>query len=439
VDGKTVSTLTDAEKEALKKQICSLLRPGDIICIRRTTGSGHAMLYVGNGMIIHSGGSNYSNTNKTDTHEATIRMRMVEDLFDPSIYAETSCVYNLKSFSIVRPQNNTTPKISNNTANRVENMQGIIAEKVTSTAMGQTVNPGDKVTCSFYLFNTTDEDRQVVITDELSAQATFVPDPGNSWLLLDNKLYLDTVVPANTRVCVQYTLQVKADAPANTILDGAKATVNGVVHKCYDTVVANTLTTDQQQKILEAVNTVKAMDVSGLTSVQIANLIYKTAFGVDNIFGEKVQTYPDLLNGNGKNNVGIFNSTINYSDNAIVCLTDANPSNAARMVPPGMFGGHNVYLSKTPRETLYRYLDLANSPFRSRYYWEKDLVVGDLYLLKATEQDSLYIYIGNDTFVSLGGGHTLFSEHSVKDRFAYSPATVWKYHAVLRPSLVLDI
>ena len=103
--GTYVSTLDEEGKAALKAQIISLLRPGDIINIRRTTGSGHAMLYVGNGIIIHSSGSSYSDTNKTDTHEATIRFRMVEDLFDPALYNETSCVYNLASFSLLRLQN----------------------------------------------------------------------------------------------------------------------------------------------------------------------------------------------------------------------------------------------------------------------------------------------------------------------------------------------
>ena len=157
-------------------------------------------------------------------------------------------------------------------------------------------------------------------------------------------------------------------------------------------------------------------------------------------------TYADLFNGSGVKNVGIFNDTTYWSDPNIHCLADSNPSNAARMVAPGMYGGKYVYDSGNYNEEYERYMCPIEkvTPFNrkrlhSRYYWEKDLVVGDIYLLRGEEQESLYIYVGNDTFVSLGGGHTLFSELSVSERFRYSPASCWKFHAVLRPSIVLDI
>ena len=429
------SKITEEEKAEKTALICSLLRPGDIICIRRTTGSGHAMLYVGNGLIIHSSGSNYSTKNQTDTHEATIRFRAVMDLFDESIAGSTSYVFKLESFSIVRPQNNYKAKITQNTINRVNDMEGIIAEKVSSTAMGKTVNPGDTITYTFCLFNTTDKVKQVTIRDEISQFAAFqsATDGGTC---ADKIVSWNISVPADTRMSVSYTVKVNDGVAANSKIDGAKGTVGGVLHKCYDTIVANTLTADQQQKLVEAVGTVSKMDVSGLNPVQIANLIYKTAFGVDNIFGEAVTTYAELFNGGGKDNVGVFNDAGGFSDKAIVVLTDANPSNAAKMVAPGLYGGHNVYSSETAGETYYRYLSLADRPLRSRYYWEKDLVVGDLYLLRGSTQESLYIYIGNDTFVTLGGK---FATRTVTERFGYSPSTDWKYHAVLRPSFVLDI
>jgi hypothetical protein len=249
---------------------------------------------------------------------------------------------------------------------------------------------------------------------------------------------------------VSYKVKVNAGVATYTAIDGSKATINGVVHKCLDTYVANTLTAAQQKQIVEAVKTVKNMDVSGLNSVQIANLIYKTAFGVDNIFGENVTNYAELLNGNGKKNVGIFNDTSYWADRNVLSLMESNKSDAAMMVAPGMHGGLYVYSSSTASETYYRYtypvemqLPTNRRALRSRYYWEKDLVVGDIYLLKGmgedTTQESLYIYIGNDTFVSLGEGHSLFSELSVTERFGYTPASYWKYHAVLRPSMVLDI
>ena len=428
--------VSDEEKAEKTEQICSLLRPGDIICIRRTTGSGHAMLYVGNGLIIHSSGSSYSNANKTDTHEATIRFRAVMDLFDASIAGKTSYVFNLKSFSIVRPQNNTTAKVTENAENRVENMQGIIAEKVSSTAMGKTVNCGDTVTYTFYIFNTTKQEKQVVIKDELSQYTTFqsATDGGTC---ADNVISWNLKIPADTRIPVSYTVKVKDDVTPNSKIDGAKATVNGVLHKCYDTVIANTLTTQEQTKLTETVNTLKNAN-PGLTTIALANRIYKTAFQVDNLFGSDVKTIADLINGSGTNNVGIFNDSSNYSNTDILVLSDLNKSNACQMVAPGLFGGHNVYTSRNAAEPFYRYLSLADGPLRSRYFWEKDLVIGDLLVMQGEETEVLYIYTGNNTFVSLNA-EDLFADHTVTDLFGYAPSTDWLYTAVLRPSLVLEL
>jgi len=447
VGDKIVSTLSQAERDAIMEQYISLLRPGDVICYRyhpSLGSSGHAMLYVGNGLIIHSSGSNYSDKNKTDTHEASIRFMAVSELFDPEI-SERRYMFTHERFAIVRPQNLYGTFMTMNARSRVNNMVGVIAEKVSSTAMGKTVSAGDEITYTFYIFNTNAEPKDFSITDLVSPYTTFV-SATDGGACTDGTVSWSIQVPADTRISVSYTVKVNSGIPRFTKIDGGQAKINGVSFMCFNTYVANTLTAAEQQKIVEAVKTVKGMDVTGLTSVQIANLIYKTAFGVDNIFGEQVTTYADLFNGSGVKNVGIFNDTTYWSDPNIYCLADSNPSNAATMVAPGMYGGKYVYDSGNYKEEYERYLHPIEkvTPFnlrrvRSRYYWEKDLVIGDIYLLRGETQESLYIYIGDDTFVSLGAGHELFSEQSVSERFRYTPATPWKYHAVLRPSIVLDI
>lgn len=461
--GKYVSTMTAEEQAATKELIISLLRPGDIICIRRTTSSGHAMLYAGNGTIIHSSGSSYSDTNKTDTHEATIRFRMVEDLFDPSIYNSTSYVFNLVSFSIVRLQNlKSDAAPTENTLNRVENMQGVCAEKVSSTAMGKTVNCGDEITYTFHIFNTNKAEKAFAIRDILDENVTFV-SATNGGVADGSNISWDIVVPAETRVSVSYTVKVKDGLANYTEINNTKATINGVMHRCHNTYVANTLTTDQQQTLLAAIETVKGMDVSGLNSVELVELIYKTAFGVDDLFGEKVTNFSMLLDGGanqdknnpvlGEDNVGIFNDTKYWSSTSstttnrnAVSFMDSNTSKPALMVAPGMWGGGLVYNSSYNKdgrdERSLRYKDIDGSTvLRSRYYWEKDLVIGDVYVLKGSSSEWLFIYVGNNTFVTMAAGTTydVFEEVSVSYLFEYTPHSTWKKHAVLRPSITLDI
>lgn len=448
-----VSTLTDAEKAALKQQICSLLRPGDIICIRRTSGSGHAMLYVGNGTIIHSSGSSYSQASKMETHEASIRFRMVEDLFDANIYAHTSCVYNLKSFSIVRLQNlKSNPTASENTLNRVNNMQGIIGEKVVSTAMGKTVNCGDEITYTFHVFNTNKTAKEIAIRDVLSEHVTFV-SATNSGMVDGSNISWNITVPAETRVSVSYTVKVKDGVAAYTEINGHNATINGVVHKCNHTYVVNTLTAEQQQALVAAVETVKGMDVSALNSVEIAELIYKTAFGVDDLFGEEVTNFSMLLDGGnnqvnstsivkGKDNVGVFNDAWYWesSNRSTVALMNYNTSKPAMMVAPGLYGGalvmNSTYNKNNRDETFTRFTGMSGGALRSRLFWEKDLVIGDLFMMKGSTTEVMYLYIGNDTFVTLASN---FAEKSVAERFQYAPHSTWKKYAVLRPSFQLDI
>ena len=277
---KPTGNETDTVKDAIYQEFISRLRPGDIVTYRYAgeTG-GHAMLYVGRGLLIHCTGSMYSTANKTDTHEAGIRFMNVEDLFNPAVNAKRY-LFSQSRFGIVRPQNLTTPEITANTANRVANLQGIVAEKISSTAMGKTVNPGDIITYTFYVFNTNKEEKVISIKDVLSEYVTFVSaTEGGS--VTGNEINWNITVPANTRISVSYTVRVNKGVAAFTAIDGSNATVNGVAHKCIDTYVANTLNVAQQQTLADAVKAVKNMDRTGLNAVQIAELIYKEAFGVE--------------------------------------------------------------------------------------------------------------------------------------------------------------
>jgi uncharacterized repeat protein (TIGR01451 family) len=314
-------------------------------------------------------------------------------------------------------------------------MQGIVAEKVSSTAMGKTVNPGDEITYTFYVYNTNNTAKTVAIKDVLSQHVTFVSATGSGSVSGSN-ISWNLNVPANTRVSVSYTVKVKSGVATYTSIDGGKATVGGVLHKCYNTYVANTLTATQQQTLVNAVNTVRGMDRTGMTTVQVANLIYKTAFGVDHIFGDQVDSLSKLIGNISDNealdNIGVFNDT-DYWNGTIVSLMDKNPSKPALMVAPGMYGGSSVYSSSYKDEGYSRYLNMGGKTLRSHYFWEKDLVVGDLFFMKSSSASYFYIYIGNDTLVNL----TNMQTYPAREWLQRTPSG-WLYYAILRPSIVWD-
>lgn len=433
---------TDVEKQAIKEEFISRLQPGDQIVYRYPEEEGgHAMMYIGNGLMIHCAANKFNTDSKRDSHDAGIRFLSVEDLFNQELNARRY-LFDKTRFGIIRLYNEVAnPAITENTAKRVANLKGIVGEKVASTAMGQTVNPGDTITYTFYINNTNDTAKVIEIRDELSEYVTFV-SATNGGACEGKNISWDIEVAADTRVSVSYTVKVNEGVATYTAIDGSKATINGVLHKCIDSYVAPTMTQAQQQAFVNAVYAVKNMDISGMAGVDIINLIYKTAFGVDNIFGEGVTTDDELV-GNfyegGKDNVGVFNNTTYWSDIAYVSLMDSNTSNPAMMVAPGMFGGNYVYNSSKTGETFTRYLNVGDKVLRSRYFWEKDMVVGDVFFMRGKTTMYLYVYVGNDTLVSVGAG-TKFAEVGAEARLHYTPATgTWRYYAVLRPSMVVDL
>lgn len=95
---------TDEEKASVEKEFNETLKPGDGIVVRyKNKSSGHAMLYVGNGEIIHSSGSSYNYDEQYETYEPSIRYMQVKDLFTPDtrryVFSE------LSQIAIIRPLN----------------------------------------------------------------------------------------------------------------------------------------------------------------------------------------------------------------------------------------------------------------------------------------------------------------------------------------------
>ena len=62
---------TDAEKKEIEQRFRDTIQPGDILnCIHKGQDSGHAMLYVGDGKILHSTGTVYNYDTNKDMMEA---------------------------------------------------------------------------------------------------------------------------------------------------------------------------------------------------------------------------------------------------------------------------------------------------------------------------------------------------------------------------------
>ena len=164
------------ERRRVEKEFLGSLRIGDLAVIRRNNGNGHVLMYIGGGRCIHSSGSSYSYAESRETHEPTISVIKIRDyLFEPYeknyIFSESGFITQL---GIVRPLDKFSGEIPENTRNRVKNMRGIIAEKLSSVKGARTACTGDEITYTFKIKNLTDKPRIVEVLDSIPCGTAYV-------------------------------------------------------------------------------------------------------------------------------------------------------------------------------------------------------------------------------------------------------------------------
>ncbi len=422
---------TGSEILAIEERIMSELQVGDLVVIRRyvndtsKSDTGHVMMYIGNGKLVHSTGSSfkYSSDPAEETYEPTIRYMNVHDyFFDPTssnyLFGADSPV---DQFGIVRPLASSSAKVSvsANTQNRIDNMKGIVAEKLTSHNAGVTVSVGGEVTYTFKIFNSNDTAKTILITDAIPANSAFVSLTGGG-THTDGALSWTVTVGAGETVEVSYT--VRATGEEGSYIFGDVATVGGVLHKCSKVYIKRTLATSEQEAIIAAIEYFRENNTEKLTGLALANAIYakaaellgegsaiKTAFGTENL-EELAAGLVGFKSG----------STSIYQLNADGAY--------AGMIAPTLYGGERLYTPQSYSKTSKVCSD------RTRLGMEHDLVVGDVLYGKYYSGSILYMYAGEDIgFVSLATASISTVSKSVNDVFV-GVLGYYYYFAVLRPS-----
>ena len=252
--------LTEAEKGKIKKDFFAILKPADIINIRYNfKPGGHAMLYVGNGQIIHSSGTNYcyDEDNAYETYEPTVRCMNILNLFKSG---DRRCIFEkVENLSIVRPLNVFDGFIPENTVNRLKNLKGLVTEKLCSLKKYNSVNRGEEITYTFSVYNTNDYEVQVEIEDIVPEYTSLVSGELCSVL---------TVLPDETKT-ISYTVVVDKNAPYGSFITSNNGKVGGVVHTCTPVLVAKTLTKEEQKEISK-----KALEIKCDSPVDFVNKLY---------------------------------------------------------------------------------------------------------------------------------------------------------------------
>ena len=344
------STQTEEEQTQVKEAFFSTLQPGDIICIRRENSSGHALLYIGNGEILHSGGGTYtySGSYGVESYEASVRRVRVENYFFNPDYSSGGDVFSIATkLSIIRPLQVMTNSINENTQNRMENLEGIVAEKLSSHVRAQTADKGETITFTYAMHNLNDKAVTLKVQETVPAQLEHISGGTKA----GNQLTWNVTVPAHGRASVSYTAKVKTDVAYNTKIQSTESFVGGVLVKCEPITVGKKLTAQQQDALIDACQDVLA-NGSSLSGLALVNELYKQATGIENIFGTN-----DFLTVT-EGSEGCFKYYMTYSNKNIYQLNTAG--DYAALLAPSLYGGYRLWASEfaNDRTRLARVQDL---------------------------------------------------------------------------------
>lgn len=275
---------TAEQLKAKETEFRNALQPGDIVCYRYAgDDGGHAMLYVGNGMIIHSSGSSYNTDEKKERFEenGTYLYDSIDQYFDPT---HRRYLFNKYCYVILRPLDAFESEIPEATRTRMESMRGIVAEKLSSLTYGQTVNPNDELTFTFNLENHANVAKTLIVTDTVPTGTAYL---SGAQTVSGDTLSWSVTVPAGGTAQVSY--KVKVTGAAGETVKGSGA-VDGIVTECLPLTIGRTLTADEQAAIVT-----QATATSDKVGIDRVNEIYTNVLGIAPLDGYAVDSLTEAL------------------------------------------------------------------------------------------------------------------------------------------------
>lgn len=422
---------TDEERATLANEIMSNLQVGDILNYRHATASagtgtkGHVYIYVGDGTFLHcaGAGSYMVNTNNPalsyDDAASEAVNGQVQEINQETIFTDTDNYrYIFKattddtvySFCLLRPlARNFTP--TEESLSRMD-IPGLVMEKLSSVYENTSVKPGDSVTYTIELKNTSVKTlSDVTVTDLLPAGTAFLE--GDSGVTVSGQsLSWKSDVAAKSAVTFSYTVKITADVPG-TLIQSNETYVNGVKLGKINHTVSGYSEADSlmlsNNALIYAEN--EREFASGL---DMAKVIYKETLGIDVLDYENVnKALDDIID----------------TEN----LTCYKGTELSKILVPNLYGGMDI------RTGQYKIPDND----RTRIVSEGELSVGDIILAEWSDGEVCYLYAGDSTLLTVedGSAKTL----TIGKNIYINPDNIlialiaYDRFAVLRPSMSSDV
>ena len=408
---------TQADRDQTLADMLELLEPCDVIVYRRSTDSGHTIMYMDGGYTIESGGSSYNYSTGIDKVDAngTIRMRAGNLYrFDPKssnyILANTA----VNEVAILRPLNVIPLEPTARTLARME--LGRLAIYKTALARGQMVEQGDQITFTITLDNEPEnyeghsndrsKDLVLTVTDPLPTNVELV-SVSDGGALVDGVITWKNLSVADGAV-KKLTYTVKVAAASGKIVSGTSY-VNGLDFIYHDIEIGTKMTAAQKSAFEAAVAAGKSADTDALAWV---NSLYRSAVGKD--LG--VSTGEELFD-------QLCDPALDGDANCRYKMNIKTGSNVAKALVSNYFSGRYIFNAS-----------LQESIDRMRYIKEESLQYGDV----IAERDYMNRYI---YFIYLGEGRDMVQVSDDGVTTADTARTLEsiltkRLFAVLRPSKI---
>ena len=442
------TAVSDTQKVTAMNQLHDVVQPGDIVVygnVKYESNSskheGHAVLYVGNGYIIHCsgasqaamGGADYNIAAQHDKFEVNGGMVIepLEAFTSPdgyrNMFKQTNEVVVLRPFATGKCN---TPTVQAKA--RLDGLLNIVAYKESSVSLGQTASVGQEVTFIYHVKNLNNNAKTVNIVEPLPVSLTYVSSDGK-YDSSTRKVTISGSVAAGEEKT--FTLKVKiAPSASGTIELSDTATINGVYLNSSPIVVGKTMNEKDQAAIGYLLS-----ELNG----------YKDGYDLAKAIYSKLNcTLPFTSGRDALTNVLEYHSTSSggsaytgsYSNHFV--LTDQD-TKGFEMLAPHLFGGQydfcNIPYRCCSLHGKNREERFTGPYMRVRYLDECYFIPGDLliYAETPTDEATVYIYGGDSTFYTadskgvqtVSGSSVVHLLESMMAKAAF---------CVLRPSLTLS-
>ncbi|MBQ2865590.1 MAG: C40 family peptidase [Clostridia bacterium] len=387
------------------------IRPGDAIVFRKHNEKfGHAMLYIGNGWVLHSTSHNFSGSSGNydfgigcDNRElvGTIRYDKLDVFAKP--WGERYMFGPEDRVALLRPTEKLGLLPAQSATDRMNNLYDIVAYKLTSSPQGISVNRGGQVKFTFVIHNIGDSAKTVEIEDQVSPLLEFVSACGLKYE--NGKISGAVTVEGGEEKEVSYTVTVSENAPLGGIIECRSAAVGKVSTNETDIYVANTLTQTQQDAVIKA-----AAGAEGcLTSLALAKAAY-AAMGVSLPIDSLEQVQDAVF------------APCNGADTPDYFCAKNGDGAVAPMAVPCLTGGCAYYIPRSEHTD------------RLRQVHKGLFIPGDLLYTYSGKDRELWICTGDNRFVTVKNG----VKHTAEGMEAFmmlDGVLGKKAFCVLRPSM----